>query len=314
MEGAAVKVEVDAAAAAAPRPMESLYDLGTPPFLTKIFDMVEDSSTDSVISWSAARNSFIVWDPHALSAALLPKFFKHANFSSFVRQLNTYGFRKVDADRWEFANEGFLGGKKHLLKTIKRRRNTSQSSTCHQGGGGGGGGGGGAPCVDVGRYGKEEEVERLKRDRDVLMAQVLKLKQQHRSSRERLLLIEERVRGSERKQQQITSFVAKALTNPLFLERRVGIGQKRRLDNVGGTSSDPITDDVLERLDQSEGEETIESLISAADVGGTSSDPITDDMLEMLLSEEDEEGEEVGDTPSWGEEDLQELVDELGFL
>lgn len=71
-------------------PMEGLHDVGPPPFLSKTYEMVEDSSTDEVISWSRARNSFIVWDSHKFSTTLLPRFFKHSNFSSFIRQLNTY--------------------------------------------------------------------------------------------------------------------------------------------------------------------------------------------------------------------------------
>ncbi|MCO5610184.1 hypothetical protein L7F22_064420 [Adiantum nelumboides] len=61
-----------------------------PPFLIKTYDMVEDPSCNHTVSWGHANNSFVVWDPHAFSRELLPRFFKHNNFSSFVRQLNTY--------------------------------------------------------------------------------------------------------------------------------------------------------------------------------------------------------------------------------
>jgi heat shock transcription factor len=73
-----------------PKPMEGLHEIGPPPFLNKTFDVVEDPSTDSIVSWSGARNSFVVWDLHKFSTTILPRYFKHSNFSSFVRQLNTY--------------------------------------------------------------------------------------------------------------------------------------------------------------------------------------------------------------------------------
>ncbi|KAF5727046.1 heat stress transcription factor A-6b [Tripterygium wilfordii] len=73
-----------------PQPMEGLHDTGPPPFLTKTYDMVDDPSLDHTVSWSREGSSFVVWDPHSFSTHLLPRFFKHNNFSSFVRQLNTY--------------------------------------------------------------------------------------------------------------------------------------------------------------------------------------------------------------------------------
>lgn len=73
-----------------PQPMEGLHDTGPPPFLTKAYEMVDDPTTDYIVSWNAGGSSFVVWDPHSFSLNLLPRFFKHNNFSSFVRQLNTY--------------------------------------------------------------------------------------------------------------------------------------------------------------------------------------------------------------------------------
>ncbi|KAF3795669.1 Heat stress transcription factor B-2b [Nymphaea thermarum] len=92
------------------------------PFLTKTYQLVDDPSVDDVISWNDDGSAFVVWRPAEFARDVLPKYFKHNNFSSFVRQLNTYGFRKIVPDRWEFANDCFRKGEKRMLCGIHRRK------------------------------------------------------------------------------------------------------------------------------------------------------------------------------------------------
>ena len=92
-----------------------------PPFLTKTFEMVDDAGTDHIVRWSG-DTSFVVTDPGKFSVTVLPCYFKHNNLSSFMRQLNIYGFRKVNSESWEFSNPSFQRGSPDRLREIKRRK------------------------------------------------------------------------------------------------------------------------------------------------------------------------------------------------
>ncbi|KAL5728732.1 hypothetical protein ACHQM5_001782 [Ranunculus cassubicifolius] len=303
-----------------PQPVEGLNEIGPPPFLTKTFEMVEDPLTDSIVSWSRARNSFIVWDLHKLSTYLLPKYFKHGNFSSFVRQLNTYGFKKVDPDRYEFANEGFLGGQKHLLKSIKRRRNVSQSNQ-HQGL---------EACVELGQYGIENEISRLRRDRNILMVEISKLRQQQQGSSEQLIAISERMQATERKQEHIMGFLGRAIKNPDFLQQLVQRNEEiKKLNGCELRRKRRLEDSYnAENMEETEAVESeIETLFSANVIGSGSGSSImweellNDDGLITSTEEEmfgDEESEvEVEDLvakfPNYGEY-MDDLFKEMGNL
>lgn len=51
--------------------------------------MLEDPSIHHLISWSENGELFSVSNPTAFSKIVLPQYFKHNNWQSFVRQLNS---------------------------------------------------------------------------------------------------------------------------------------------------------------------------------------------------------------------------------
>lgn len=165
------------------------------------------------------------------------------NVNSFYSLLSPFinqGYKKVDPDCWEFANEGFLRGHKHLLKTISRRKpsqmqvhqeTASQVQSLSVG-----------SCVEVGKIGIEEEVERLKIDKSTHMEELVKLRQQQKATDHRLENVGQRLQLMEQREQQAMSFLAKALQSPGFIaelvhqqnegKRRItGMTKKRRFPN-----------------------------------------------------------------------------------
>ncbi|ORX82800.1 hypothetical protein K493DRAFT_167356, partial [Basidiobolus meristosporus CBS 931.73] len=105
-----------------------------PAFLNKLHKMVGEPTTNELIRWSEDGTSFIVTKHEEFAKEVLPRFFKHNNFSSFVRQLNMYGFHKIPhlqqgvlqadegAERWEFSNPHFLKNQPDLLYLVTRKR------------------------------------------------------------------------------------------------------------------------------------------------------------------------------------------------
>ncbi|KAJ2711197.1 Flocculation suppression protein [Coemansia spiralis] len=116
--------------AGAPRPRHLIQKTHAA-FVSKLYAMVADAGTDSLIAWTADGDCFKVTDPPDFSREVLPVYFKHGNWQSFVRQLNMYGFHKIsdlayggvfgDAQLWVFKHPSFRRGELKLLQSIKRR-------------------------------------------------------------------------------------------------------------------------------------------------------------------------------------------------
>nr|ADM47610.1 heat shock transcription factor A2 [Lilium longiflorum] len=339
-DGIAVVVVKDEEELLQPEPMPGLHGTALPPFLTKTFEMVEDANTDGIVSWSMERNSFIVWDPYRLSSDLLPRYFKHGNFSSFIRQLNTYGFRKVFPDRWEFAHEKFLGGQKNLLKDIKRRRNVGQSLQQKDVAGAGASpdlSPGTRSCVELGQFGFEAEVDRLKRDHNILVAEIMKLKQQQQTSRTQILAIEERIQGTERMQQRTAAFLARAFKNPSFIEQLLlqSDRKKQQLESLGRkriltatTSSENLQPDgvdigadmvnLLSTMGNiSSSDQKAKAVFEPVDQDfGVISDVFLEEFLVIGVGEGEQTEVELEDLAAYQYDwvDVKEMADELGYL
>lgn len=63
-------------------------------FINKLYAIVSNPATQHIISWADHGQSFLVKDEYAFSLHIMRQHFRHSNFSSFVRQLNFYGFHK----------------------------------------------------------------------------------------------------------------------------------------------------------------------------------------------------------------------------
>ncbi|CCE63378.1 hypothetical protein TPHA_0E02880 [Tetrapisispora phaffii CBS 4417] len=128
-------VHLDATSKVSNQPKRTNINKAKPTFVNKVWNMINDPSNNQLIQWADDGKSFFVTNKEDLIREILPKYFKHSNFASFVRQLNMYGWHKIQdvksgsiqssiEDKWQFANDYFIRGREDLLEHIVRQKST----------------------------------------------------------------------------------------------------------------------------------------------------------------------------------------------
>lgn len=92
-------------------------------FLRKTYSILMNEQNHEIINWSPCGTKFSIIDHDRFSSEILPRYFKHNNTKSFVRQLNIHGFKKFSpkAEKGkDYYNDYFKRGQPDLLKNIER--------------------------------------------------------------------------------------------------------------------------------------------------------------------------------------------------
>jgi len=127
--GNAIKRQTDCLAKV-PSAVISFFSIS---FFTETYDMI-GRCDPNIACWDENGEMFIVKDPTTLAKTIIPKYFDHSNFSSFSRQLNFYGFRKIchfldadesNANHVKFYHKHFSKARPDHLANIKRSTMTN---------------------------------------------------------------------------------------------------------------------------------------------------------------------------------------------
>lgn len=93
-----------------------------PNFPAKMHAILSRLDLADVVCWMPHGRSWKVLKPREFEIRVIPTYFEHAKFSSFIRQANGWGFRRLTTgrDRNSYYHPLFLRAIPHLCKDMKR--------------------------------------------------------------------------------------------------------------------------------------------------------------------------------------------------
>ncbi|KAI0223773.1 Heat shock transcription factor [Massospora cicadina] len=114
---------------------EYFTENGIAPFIKKLFNILNDPANEKIVKRLQPLLTYSpVANQYEFCLNVLPKYYKHKNMASFVRQLNLYGFTKiqnlrqgvlnadVDSEKYKFRHPKFQKGRPELLSLVRRKQ------------------------------------------------------------------------------------------------------------------------------------------------------------------------------------------------
>jgi hypothetical protein len=88
-----------------------------------MLEYAEKENYQHIVSWVKDGSAFKVHNSHEFVEKIMPKYFDQTKYESFRRQINIYGFTRVNRgeDRGVICHPSFVKGARYLCENIRRR-------------------------------------------------------------------------------------------------------------------------------------------------------------------------------------------------
>ena len=103
-------------------------------FLMQLYQILEEKNNEKIIHWGNDGKYFVIENLYDFTEKILPKYYNHNNYASFVRQLNKYNFHKlkISSNENAFQNSLFIKGEKNIISNIlRKKKNKKEMNICN---------------------------------------------------------------------------------------------------------------------------------------------------------------------------------------